>query len=108
VIESYQIEIVNRLFVGPAFGWSVYLRDDENDMGEVILYLGLISINIKYNMGGLKVEDGRLINEDPSPQIGIQKVVREAGRLNATKLSTLRNIARDTKMNMLSDMMRGM
>ena len=48
MIESYQIEIVNRLFVGPAFGWSVYLRDDENDMGEVILYLGLISINIKY------------------------------------------------------------
>jgi len=39
---------LNRLFVGPAFGWSVYLRDDENDMGEVILYLGLISINIKY------------------------------------------------------------
>jgi hypothetical protein len=63
---------------------------------------------MSYNMGGLKVEDGRLINEDPSPQIGIQKVVREAGRLNATKLSTLRNIARDTKMNMLSDMMKGM
>ena len=48
VIESYQIEIVNRLFIGPVVGLSIYLRDDKEDMGEVILYLGLISIHLKY------------------------------------------------------------
>jgi hypothetical protein len=63
---------------------------------------------MSYNMGGLKVKDGRLINDEATPQIGIQKIVRQAQSLNATKLSTLRNIARDTKVNMISDMMRNM
>ena len=57
------------------------------------------------NMGGLNIKDGRLINNDPSPQIGIQKIVRQAQSLNATKLSTLRNIANDSKMNVMINMM---
>ena len=56
-------------------------------------------------MGGLNIKDGRLINNDPSPQIGIQKIVRQAQSLNATKLSTLRNIANDSKMNVMINMM---
>ena len=48
MIESYQIEIVNRLFIGPVVGLSIYLRDEKEEMGEVILYLGLISIHLKY------------------------------------------------------------
>jgi len=57
------------------------------------------------NMGGLNIKDGRLINNDPEPQIGIQKIVRQAQSLNATKLSTLRNIANDSKMNIMVNMM---
>tara|TARA_R110001592_G_scaffold138865_1_gene358406 strand:+ start:308 stop:484 length:177 start_codon:yes stop_codon:yes gene_type:complete len=56
-------------------------------------------------MGGLNIKDGRLINNDSSPQIGIQKIVRQAQSLNATKLSTLRNIANDSKMNIMVNMM---
>lgn len=56
-------------------------------------------------MGGLNIKDGRLINNDPEPQIGIQKIVRQAQSLNATKLSTLRNIANDSKMNIMVNMM---
>jgi len=48
VIESYEIEIVNRLTIGPCFGFSIYLKDDDNEMGEWVLYLGLISIHLKY------------------------------------------------------------
>lgn len=48
LMESYQIEIVNRLFIGPCFGFSIYLIDEDHSMGEWIFYLGLISIHIKY------------------------------------------------------------
>ncbi len=58
------------------------------------------------NMGGLDINDGRLINNDPASQIGIQKIVRQAQFLNATKLSTLRNIANDSKMNIMVNMMK--
>jgi long-subunit fatty acid transport protein len=45
---SYIVEIHNRVRVGFALGWSWYSIDEEYDYGELILFIGLISINIKY------------------------------------------------------------
>jgi hypothetical protein len=45
---NYVIEIQNRIQVGFALGFSYYGIDDEYDYGEIILFLGLISVHIKY------------------------------------------------------------
>jgi len=45
---SYRLELYNRLRVGFAFGWSYYPRDKENNWSELVIYLGLIGITIKY------------------------------------------------------------
>lgn len=42
------VEIHNRVNIGFAVGWSYYPIDEDYDNGELILLLGLISINIKY------------------------------------------------------------
>lgn len=45
---SYDIELQNRIHVGFVLGWSSHKPDENYDFGEFILFLGLISINIKY------------------------------------------------------------
>jgi hypothetical protein len=44
---SYSIEIHNRVNVGFALGWSFYGSDEDYGYSELILFIGLISINIK-------------------------------------------------------------
>lgn len=45
---DYMIEIHNRIQIGFAVGFSWYRLDELNDVGEFIILLGLISVNIKY------------------------------------------------------------
>lgn len=45
---EYEISIQNRLYVGFALGFSCFGSDDDFDYNEVILYLGLLSLHIKY------------------------------------------------------------
>tara|TARA_R110000868_G_scaffold9795_2_gene48213 strand:+ start:105 stop:260 length:156 start_codon:yes stop_codon:yes gene_type:complete len=45
---DYEIEVQNRIHIGFALGFSSYRIDGEFDYGEFIIFLGLISINIKY------------------------------------------------------------
>jgi len=43
-----EIEIQNRIKVGFMLGFAVYPQDKEFDYSEYILYMGLISIHIKF------------------------------------------------------------
>jgi len=45
---QYEISLQNRLQIGFALGFSYYGKDEEFDYGEFILYLGLLSLHIKY------------------------------------------------------------
>jgi hypothetical protein len=45
---NYQVIIENRLRIGFALGFAWYRINEEYDYGDIILFLGLISINIKY------------------------------------------------------------
>ena len=45
---SYRLELYNRLRVGFALGWSYYPIDENNNWSELVIYLGLIGITIKY------------------------------------------------------------
>lgn len=45
---SWELELQNRINIGFALGWSWYKRDEQYDHGELVLYLGLISLNLKY------------------------------------------------------------
>jgi len=45
---DYIIEIQNRIEVGFALGFSWYGRDENYSYGEIILFIGLISVHIKY------------------------------------------------------------
>ena len=45
---SYEIEIQNRIKVGFALGFQYYGKDEEHDWVEFTLFVGLISIVIKY------------------------------------------------------------
>ena len=45
---SYRLELRNRLYVGFAIGWSYYAKDELHEYDEVIVYIGLISLTIKY------------------------------------------------------------
>jgi hypothetical protein len=45
---EYTISLQNRLRVGFLVGFSYYESDENFDYGEVILYLGLLSLHIKY------------------------------------------------------------
>ncbi len=45
---QYEISLQNRLHIGFALGFSYYGADEEFDYGEFILYLGLLSLHIKY------------------------------------------------------------
>jgi hypothetical protein len=44
----WDLEIHNRISIGFALGFAYYGRDEEHDWSEITLYLGLISIVIKY------------------------------------------------------------
>lgn len=48
MVDFWQIEIQNRILTGPLIGFSIYLRDEDEEVGEWILYLGLISLHVKY------------------------------------------------------------
>ncbi len=45
---EYTISLQNRLYIGFALGFSYYGSDKDFDYSEVILYLGLLSLHIKY------------------------------------------------------------
>ena len=45
---NWSLELQNRVQVGFAVGWSYYGRDEEFSYSEIILFLGLISLNFKY------------------------------------------------------------
>ena len=44
----WDLEIHNRLRIGIAIGYQYYPPDEQHDWTEVTLFLGLISIVIKY------------------------------------------------------------
>jgi hypothetical protein len=46
---NYTIELQNRIFNGFALGVMWFRIDEEYSFGEFIVYLGLISVNIKYS-----------------------------------------------------------
>lgn len=45
---SWSLELQNRIHIGLAVGWSYYGQDEEFDYSEFILFLGIISLNFKY------------------------------------------------------------
>jgi hypothetical protein len=47
-MEDWSLEIQSRISIGIAFGWSYYGIDEEYDHGEFIVFLGLISLNFKW------------------------------------------------------------
>jgi hypothetical protein len=47
LLMGYEIEMINRLRIGFAIGWSYYAIDPKYDYSELNIYLGLISISIK-------------------------------------------------------------
>ena len=44
----YEISIQSRLKIGFVLGFSYYGADEESEYNEVILYIGLLSLHIKY------------------------------------------------------------
>ena len=44
----WDIEIHNRIRIGFAIGWEYYASDEEHKYSEVTIFLGLISMIIKY------------------------------------------------------------
>ncbi len=51
-MEEVMIEIQERLSVGFALGWSYYVAIEEHPYDELVIYLGIISINIKWQQYG--------------------------------------------------------
>ena len=45
---SYEIEILNRIYIGLALGFQYYGKDDDHDWVELTIFVGLISIVFKY------------------------------------------------------------
>ena len=45
---GWELEIHIRINLGFALGWAYYAKDEEHDWVELSIYLGLISIIIKY------------------------------------------------------------
>jgi hypothetical protein len=45
---NYSVTIENRISIGFALGWSYYGRNENYDYGELTLYIGLISLKIRY------------------------------------------------------------
>jgi len=44
----WELEIHNRISIGFALGFQYYGQDDEHNWSEITIFLGLISIVIKY------------------------------------------------------------
>lgn len=47
-MEAWELEVQNRIPVGVAIGWSLFNKDESYDYGELILYLGIISLHFKW------------------------------------------------------------
>lgn len=47
-MEAWELEIQNRIPVGIAFGWSFFNKDESYEYGELIVYLGIISLHFKW------------------------------------------------------------
>lgn len=47
-MEAWELEIQNRIPVGIAFGWSFFNKDESYEFGELIVYLGIISLHFKW------------------------------------------------------------
>jgi hypothetical protein len=47
-MNNWSLELQNRIQVGFAIGWSYYGIDDDFNYGEFILFLGLFSLNFKW------------------------------------------------------------
>ena len=45
---EWEIEMQNRIEIGFSLGFAFYRKDCDYEYGELILYLGLISIHFKY------------------------------------------------------------
>ena len=45
---AVDIEIHNRIRIGFAIGWQYYASDEDHNFSEVTIFLGLISMIIKY------------------------------------------------------------
>ena len=45
---QYEISLQNRIRIGFALGFSYYKMDEQFDYGEFVLYIGLLSLHIKY------------------------------------------------------------
>jgi hypothetical protein len=48
VLETWVIEVQSRIPVGIALGWSFFDKDENHDYGELIIYLALISLHLKW------------------------------------------------------------
>ena len=51
-MEGVVIEIQERLSIGFAVGWGYYVAIEEYPYDELVIYLGIISINIKWQQYG--------------------------------------------------------
>jgi|TARA_R110000787_G_scaffold83659_3_gene179871 hypothetical protein len=47
-METWVIEVQSRIPVGIALGWSFFDKDENHDYGELIIYLALISLHLKW------------------------------------------------------------
>jgi hypothetical protein len=71
---GYTITLQNRIQNGPLFGVSRFRYEEYLEWG---IYLGLLSIHIRYfKMDGLRIKDGRLINDRPTSESGLAKLCR--------------------------------
>ena len=47
-MANWELEVQNRLLIGPNIGFSIYVVDEDYDYSEFILYLVFISIHLKW------------------------------------------------------------
>ena len=47
-METWVIGVQSRIPVGIALGWSFFDKDENHDYGELIIYLALISLHLKW------------------------------------------------------------
>lgn len=47
MVTHWEVEFQNRMYIGPALGFSVYEPEDQYNFSEVVIFLGLISLHIK-------------------------------------------------------------
>ena len=47
-MECYEVSVQNRINVGMAIGWSYYSPDGEHNYNELVVYVFLLSIIIRW------------------------------------------------------------